>query len=140
VDKNEIVVAAFTGNSVLAQHGGTIPKDDIVENLLKRQPDLLFFSGDQVYNHTRHLEAWLKFGRDFGKLIAHFPTITIPDDHDVGQANIWGAGGKKASTQAAPDGGFFAPVEYVEQVQRRTCPTHTTPRPSTGAFQSTTRT
>ena len=118
VDKDEIVVAAFTGNSVLSQHGGNIPKDDIVENLLKEKPDLLFFSGDQVYDHKRHLEAWLKFGRDFGQLIAQFPTITIPDDHDVGQANIWGAGGKKAKTQAGPGGGYFMPVDYVEEVHR----------------------
>ena len=117
-EKKEIVVAAFTGNSINPAHGGDISRDDIVANIKKIQPDLLFFSGDQVYDHRRHYAAWLKFGRDFGEIIRSIPTITIPDDHDVGQANIWGASGKKASTGAGPDGGFFMPVEYVNEVQR----------------------
>ena len=49
-----IVVAAFTGNSIYPGHGGDIPKSDIVENLKRLQPDLLFFSGDQVYDHNQH--------------------------------------------------------------------------------------
>ena len=92
VDKDTIVVAAFTGNSIYTPHGGDIPKVDIVNNLKKIKPDLLFFSGDQVYDHNRHYAYWLKFGRDFGDIIRITPTITIPDDHDVGQANLWGAG------------------------------------------------
>ena len=118
VEKKEIVIAAFTGNSINPAHGGDISRDDIVENIKKIKPDLLFFSGDQVYDHRRHYAAWLKFGRDFGEIIRSIPTITIPDDHDVGQANIWGASGKKASTGAGPGGGFFMPVEYVNEVQR----------------------
>jgi len=118
VDKDTIVVAAFTGNSVRPQHGGDLPKDDIVKNLKKLKPDLLFFSGDQVYDHRRHYEAWTRFGRDFGDIIANTPTVTIPDDHDVGQANLWGAGGKKSNTGAGHDGGYFRPVEYVKEVER----------------------
>ncbi|MFO7975918.1 MAG: alkaline phosphatase D family protein [Candidatus Hydrogenedentota bacterium] len=118
VAKDVFVVAVFTGNSILPQHGGDIPKTDIVENLKKVQPDLLFFSGDQVYNHTKHYAAWLKFGRDFGDIIRNVPTVTIPDDHDVGMSNLWGAGGEVAKTQAGPDGGYFRPVEYVNMVQR----------------------
>ena len=118
VDKDVIVVAAFTGNSVRPQHGGDLPKDDIVKNLQKIKPDLLFFSGDQVYDHNRHYEAWTRFGRDFGDIIANTPTVTIPDDHDVGQANLWGAGGKKSNTGAGHDGGYFKPVEYVKEVER----------------------
>ncbi|MGB2807098.1 MAG: hypothetical protein WBC22_05135, partial [Sedimentisphaerales bacterium] len=45
VDKNTIVVAAFTGNSIYPGHGGDIPKTDIVANIKKLKPDLLFFSG-----------------------------------------------------------------------------------------------
>ncbi len=118
VDKDTIVVAAFTGNSVFAGHGGNIPKTDIVKNIKKLKPDLLFFSGDQVYDHRRHYAAWLNFGRDFGEIIANTPTVTIPDDHDVGQANLWGAGGKKSNTGAGHDGGYFMPVEYVKDVER----------------------
>jgi hypothetical protein len=118
VDKNIIVVAAFTGNSIYTPHGGDIPKVDIVENLKKIKPDLLFFSGDQVYDHNRHYAYWLKFGRDFGDIIRITPTVTIPDDHDVGQANLWGHGGRLSHTRAGHDGGYAAPVEYVKEVER----------------------
>jgi phosphodiesterase/alkaline phosphatase D-like protein len=118
VDKDTIVVAAFTGNSINPGHGGDIPKTDIVANIKKLKPDLLFFSGDQVYDHHRHYASWLKFGRDFGDIIRNVPTITIPDDHDVGQANLWGAGGKVSNTRAGHDGGYAAPVEYVKMVER----------------------
>jgi len=118
VNKNTIVVAAFTGNSINPRHGGDIPKVDIVKNLKKIKPDLLFFSGDQVYDHNRHYAAWLKFGRDFGDIIRITPTVTIPDDHDVGQANLWGAGGRLSHTRAGHDGGYAAPLEYVKEVER----------------------
>ena len=118
LDKNVIVVAAFTGNSIYPGHGGDIPKTDIVENLKRLQPDLLFFSGDQVYDHNQHYAYWLKFGHDFGDVIRSIPTVTIPDDHDVGHPNLWGAGGKLSQKPTGDDGGYFKPVEYVEEVHR----------------------
>jgi len=118
VNKDEIVVAAFTGNSIYPGHGGDIPKTDIVANIKKIKPDLLFFSGDQVYDHFKHYAYWLKFGRDFGEIIRNIPTVTIPDDHDIGQGNLWGQGGRLAKTRAGHDGGYAAPVEYVKEVER----------------------
>lgn len=118
IDKNPIVVAAFTGNSIYPGHGGDLPRADIIENLKKLKPDLLFFSGDQVYDHNQHYAYWLKFGRDFGAAIRNTPTVTIPDDHDVGQPNLWGAGGKKSNVAAGHDGGYFKPIEYVREVER----------------------
>ena len=118
VEKDEIVIAAFTGNSIYDQHGGDIPRADIVENIKKLKPDLLFFSGDQVYDHRHHLGYWLRFGRDFGEVIRNIPTITIPDDHDVGQANLWGAAGKKSMIGAGHDGGYFMPASYVKAVEQ----------------------
>ena len=70
IDKDEVVVAAFTGNSIRPAHGGDLPKADLIENVQRIDADLLFFSGDQVYDHNRHLAAWLKFGREFGRIIA----------------------------------------------------------------------
>ncbi len=118
IEKQEIVMAAFTGNSIYERHGGDIARTDIVENVKTLDPDLLFFSGDQVYNHTHHLGYWLRFGRDFGDIIRNRPTITIPDDHDAGQANLWGASGKKSNTGAGHDGGYFMPASYVKAVER----------------------
>lgn len=113
VDKREIVVAAFTGNS---NHDRRL-KPDIIRNLKAQDPDLLFFSGDQSYDHKLHYQAWLLFGKEFGEIIKDRPTICIPDDHDIGQGNVWGEGGVKASSPAGDDGGYFYSPQYVNSVQ-----------------------
>ena len=118
IDKETIVVAVFTGNSEQRGHGGDQAKADIIQNLKVQKPDLLFFSGDQVYDHRGHVRAWVRYGLEFGELVRDIPTVTIPDDHDVGQANLWGAGGKKSNTGAGHDGGYFMPVPYVQMVER----------------------
>ncbi len=114
VDKNVIKVAGFTGNS----NRDRKQRNDIIKNIKAQDVDLLFFSGDQSYDHRYHLDAWLLFGRQFGEIIKDRPTICLPDDHDVGQGNIWGAGGKKASSASGNDGGYYWPVRYVNEVQR----------------------
>ena len=114
VGKREIVVAAFTGNSNQDRR----LKPDLIANLKAQDPDLLFFSGDQSYDHVDHLGAWLLFGRQFGEIIKDRPMVSIPDDHDIGQGNLWGAGGKVSTNAAGDDGGYFMPVEYVKAVER----------------------
>ncbi|MCK4919391.1 MAG: hypothetical protein KAS71_00005, partial [Bacteroidales bacterium] len=78
----------------------------------------LFFSGDQSYDHKYHLAAWLLFGRQFGEVIKDRPTIAIPDDHDVGQGNLWGEGGINTIIPAGNDGGYFMSAEYIKEVER----------------------
>ena len=112
ISKTEVTVAAFTGNS--NSYRG--PRHDIVKNVLAQKVDLLFFSGDQSYDHHYHYKAWMLFGRQFGALTRQCPTVCLPDDHDVGQGNIWGSNGKYAKTSAGNDGGFHMPVEYVNEV------------------------
>ncbi len=118
VDKDELIVAGFTGNSIAPAHGGDISRQDIIDNVNKIDADVLFFSGDQVYDHNRHYAAWLKFGRDFGAIIKDRPTICLPDDHDVGQPNLWGESGKIATLPGAADGGYARPGVYVQEVER----------------------
>ncbi len=118
VDQDEVVVAAFTGNSIQPAHGGDISRQDIINNVKRIDADVLFFSGDQVYDHKRHYAAWLKFGRDFGEIIKDRPTICLPDDHDVGQPNLWGESGKISTLQGAADGGYSQPGIYVREVER----------------------
>jgi len=115
VDKETIVAAAFTGNSP-RPGGGNLSKRDVVDNVAKIDPDVLLFTGDQVYNHNQHTAWWIKFGETFGEIIRSRPTVCIPDDHDVGHANLWGAGGRK--TRRDSDGGFIKPPAYVNMVQR----------------------
>jgi hypothetical protein len=113
-DKDEIVVGNLSCNS----NTNRGPRDDIVRNLKAQDPDLLFFAGDQSYDHKEHYGAWLLFGRQFGEVIKDRPTVTIPDDHDVGHGNLWGAGGKLSVLPGAADGGYLMPVEYVNMVQK----------------------
>lgn len=113
-DKDEIVVGNLSCNSNTDRG----PRADIVANLKHQDPDLLFFAGDQSYDHREHYAAWLLFGRQFGEIIKDRPTITIPDDHDVGHPNLWGAGGKQSLLPTGADGGYFMPVEYVQMVER----------------------
>ncbi|MCA9064396.1 MAG: hypothetical protein KDA96_15100, partial [Planctomycetaceae bacterium] len=123
VEKNEIVVASLSCNS--SRTPG--PRSQIVDNLLIQDPDLLFFAGDQSYHHTQHTFGILEWGVQFRDVLKDRPVIAIPDDHDVGQANIWGENGKVASTAAGPDGGYFYPADYVNMVQR--CQTWHLPDP-----------
>lgn len=118
VDKDEIIVAGFTGNSIHPVHGGDISRQDIIDNIKKIDADVLFFSGDQVYDHNRHYAAWLKFGRDFGEIIKDRPTLCLPDDHDAGQPNLWGESGKISTLPGASDGGYVQPGPYVQEVER----------------------
>ena len=85
-DKDEIVVANMSCNS--SRTTGLRP--EIVENLKRQDPDLLFFAGDQTYRHTEHTAGWIEFGLQFRDVIRDRPTISIPDDHDVGHGNLWG--------------------------------------------------
>ncbi|MBI1344906.1 hypothetical protein GC163_01305 [bacterium] len=114
-DKDEVVVGNFSCNSNTDRN----LKPDIIQNIKALDPDLLFFAGDQSYDHKEHLAAWLQFGRQFGDIIKDRPTVTIPDDHDVGHPNIWGAAGKLSKIPGNADGGYAMPVEYVNMVQRQ---------------------
>jgi len=118
VDKDEIVMAAFTGNSIHPAHGGDISREDIIANVKRIDADVLFFAGDQVYDHFKHYAGWLKFGRDFGEIIKDRPTLCLPDDHDAGQPNLWGESGKVSTLGGASDGGYSRPGDYVKEVER----------------------
>ncbi len=117
-DKDDFVMGVFSCNSIFKEHGGDISRQDIVDNMLRIQPDLLFFAGDQTYNHSEHYWHWILFGRQFGELFRNIPAIAIPDDHDIGQANLWGEAGKKGVHRNGWNGGYYMPVEYVKEVER----------------------
>jgi hypothetical protein len=114
-DKPVIVVANMSCNSSRT----TGPRPEIIDNLKLQNPDLLFFAGDQTYRHTEHTAGWIEFGLQFRDVIRDRPTITIPDDHDVGHPNLWGENGKRSLRKDNADGGYFYPVEYVNMVQRQ---------------------
>ncbi len=112
------------------------PYRPVVENLEKINPDILYFSGDNIYEQNggycwirypadratlNYLGKWYMFGWAFGDLMRDRPTICIPDDHDVIQGNFWGAGGKKITKQEWEQNkncasGFVQPAEMVNVV------------------------
>jgi len=126
IDKDTIIVAAFTGNKDYA-----FPNKDIVKNVTAHNPDILFFSGDQIYEENGgyglirepiesacldYLRKWYMFGWAFRDLMRDRPSVTIPDDHDVYQANLWGASGRK--TDKIDKGGYIMLPGFVNMVQR----------------------
>jgi hypothetical protein len=117
-NKETIVVASMSCNS---------PKDkerftrlQIVKNLKKHDPDLLFFAGDQNYAHEEATYGWLQFGLQYKDVMKDRPTVCIPDDHDVGHGNLWGVGGIKSNgAGGATDGGYMYPAKFVKMVERQ---------------------
>ncbi len=122
-DKKEIVLVALSCNS----NNDRGDRANYIRNINYQNPDIVFFAGDQSYDHKEHTAAWLKFGMQFREIFRNRPCITIPDDHDIGQGNLWGEYGKKASTPAGNDGGYYHHPEYVKMVER--CQTAHLPDP-----------
>lgn len=115
IDKENIVVGNLSCNSSSTPG----PRAQIVENLKAQDPDLLFFAGDQSYRHEEATLGWLEFGLQFREVMRDRPTITIPDDHDVGHGNLWGENGKISTIQGNADGGYMYPAAFVKMVERQ---------------------
>ena len=129
--KPQIVVAAFTGNNDLG-----FPHSDVVRNIRHHNPDLLFFTGDNIYERVGdygiqraplpaatldYLRKWYLFGWEYSELLRDIPAVCLPDDHDVYHGNIWGAGGRHAEGEGytgQDKGGYTMPAAWVNMVQR----------------------
>ncbi|MFT5131275.1 MAG: hypothetical protein ACI8W8_004911 [Rhodothermales bacterium] len=122
-DKSEIVVGLLNCNSTRTPG----PRPQINKNVLHQDPDVLFFAGDQTYHHTEHTMGWLQFGQQFRDIMRDRPTITIPDDHDIGQGNLWGEYGIQGKGNG-DSGGYIYSAEYVKMVDR--CQTWHLPDPA----------
>lgn len=141
-EKDSFVVAAFTGHHISAKGEGDwnhnsvwYPHNELVAAVEVHRPDLLFFSGDQIYEGglagiirepaelacIDYLYKWYRWCWAFGDLARDVPTICIPDDHDVYHGNLWGAGGKKADgvgKKGQDSGGYVMAPLFVNAVQR----------------------
>ena len=123
IGKDQILLAALSCNS----NKDRGMRENYVRNINHQDPDLIFFAGDQSYDHTEHTAAWLKFGLQFRETFRHRPAVVTPDDHDVGQGNLWGENGKLSSVLGYWDGGYRYHSEYVNMVER--CQTAHLPDP-----------
>ena len=100
--------------------------------MARLDPDLLAFVGDQFYESTGgygaqrapldaaildYLRKWFFHGWTWRELMRDRPSISLPDDHDVYQGNLWGEGGEgQKTTQEA--GGYELPAAWVNVVHR----------------------
>jgi len=136
-DRDTLVVAAFTGHHIGTRgplrwngNGISFPHPELVAAVAYHKPDVLFFSGDQVYESDLfgcqygpldkaildYLDKWYKWCWAFGGLARNIPCICIPDDHDVFHGNLWGDGGRKMTTRQ-DDGGYRMDPIFVNMVQ-----------------------
>ena len=113
-EKSEITLAALSCNS----NKDRGDREEYIRNINALDPDFVFFAGDQSYDHKEHTAAWLKFGMQFREVFRNRPCVTIPDDHDIGQGNLWGESGKKSMRKDGNDGGYYFHPEYVKMVER----------------------
>ncbi len=122
--------------ALTCQNDYGFPYAPVAENLVKLDPDLVFFSGDQIYeNHggfglirepaelaiLNYLRKFYQHGWAFREVMRHAPTLCLPDDHDVFQGNIWGEGGKKmdsGDSGASSKGGYIEPARMVNAVHK----------------------
>ncbi|CAN5910162.1 hypothetical protein BH11VER1_BH11VER1_10000 [soil metagenome] len=131
--------------AMTCQNDYAFPYEPVAKNVAKMDPDLVFFSGDQIYeNHggfgiirdpagpaiLNYLRKFYQFGWSFRDVMRHAPTLCLPDDHDVFQGNIWGEGGAKMDVgdpDAASKGGYIEPAQMVNAVHRTNVAHHPDP-------------
>ena len=112
------------------------PHAETAAHVAALEPDLLYFAGDQLYEGDLdpvdarsddklvldYLYKWYRFCWSFGELTRRIPTVTVPDDHDVYQGNLWGAGGRLAKADrergisAQDAGGYTHSARFVNVV------------------------
>lgn len=136
VDQPVITVADVSCNTHQA-----FPNAEFVAKMATLDPDLLAFTGDQFYessggyNVTRgpadkaildYLRKWYLHGWTWRQLMRDRPSVSLPDDHDVYQGNLWGESGEaRKTTQEA--GGYDMPAEWVNVVYRTQTAHHPDP-------------
>ena len=124
-----LVIAGFTGHKDPA-----FPNRTLVRNVGIHDPDVLFFSGDQIYEDVggygihrepvdlaivNYLRKWMMHGWSFRDLMRDRPSLCLPDDHDVYQGNIWGAAGEPQADMKDHDkGGYRMHPDFVNAVER----------------------
>jgi len=114
------------------------PYTPIVNNLNTLNPDMLYFSGDQIYEGNggygikrtpedvsvvNYLGKYYMFGWAFGDLMRDRPTVCTPDDHDVFHGNLWGEAGiaKPGGVGSSDTRGFMQSVKMVNVVNQTQC-------------------
>lgn len=104
--RNMLKLAVFS-----CDHGYLFPHRPLVKQVLKQNPDLVVFLGDQIYESyggfkvrrfgsvhdsmLDYLRKFYQFGLSWRDVLRDRPSIIMPDDHDVFQGNLFGQGGRE---------------------------------------------
>jgi len=137
IRKNPVDRPLKFGGFTCQYHYG-FPYTPLVKNVTDLNPDILYFSGDQIYEGNggypikrepvdvsivNYLGKYYMFGWAFGDLMRDRPTICTPDDHDVYHGNLWGEGGIAQPRGPGKDDirGFVQSVDMVNVVNRTMC-------------------
>ena len=138
IRKEPVARPVYMGAMTCQYHTG-FPYSPVVKNLKLKNPDILYFSGDQIYEQNggypikrepediailNYLGKWYMFGWAFRELMRDIPTVCTPDDHDVFQGNLWGGEGiPKPSGLSNTDDymGFTQTVKFVNVVNTTQC-------------------
>lgn len=125
------------------------PNAGYVANTAKLNPDLIAFTGDQFYEPSGGygiqktpldaaildlLRKWYLHGWTWRELMKDRPSLSIPDDHDVYQGNLWGEGGKPTHGKLEM-GGYQLPATWVNVVHRTQTSHHPDPFDPTPSAQ-----
>ena len=108
VSKQDVVIGLLT---CMWDFG--FPHTDFTSHLAYHKPDVLLWTGDQIYEavggfgviESRRpdliepaihdfLRKWFIFGWAVGDLTREIPSVCMTDDHDMYHGNIWGCGGR----------------------------------------------
>lgn len=110
-----------------------VPHTTMLGALEHHRPDVMFFTGDQIYQGVPtqvqpppcpaddFLYKWLHWVDSYRRLTRRIPTVVQTDDHNVYQGNIWGWSGRKCPSQRNSDGGYIYSPEFVNMVERWMC-------------------
>ena len=131
--------------ALTCQNDYAFPYAPVAENVRKLDPDLVFFSGDQLYeNHggfgvirddaeraiLNYLRKFYQHGWAFREVMRSAPTLCLPDDHDVFHGNLWGEAGKPmdiSNGDTSSKGGYIQPARMVNVVHKTNCAHHPDP-------------
>jgi alkaline phosphatase D len=119
------------------------PHNDFTKNLTSHKPDILLWTGDQVYEANGgfgfidsrapdmietamldFLRKWMVWGWCMRELTRDIPSVCMTDDHDMYHGNIWGCGGRPVNPAAGNNfavqdsGGYKMLPRWVNMVQR----------------------
>ena len=110
------------------------PHTDFTANLSHHKPDILLWTGDQIYEPVGGYGAiesrapelivpsmhdfqrkWFVFGWSTRDLLRDIPSVCMTDDHDMFHGNIWGCAGRPTNPALGTGAAAVGTVRYGDK-------------------------